>query len=419
MRTRILITGLALVTAMSFGQKKEIKKAEKAVKSNKYSEALSYINEAESQLGAADNTLKSEFYAVKGQAILGTAGQDYSKLKNAAEAFSEAISLNEKIRSEIEVPMQNLRASLVNGAIRDQNTEKFSDAADKLYTSYKMYGEPSDLYFAAGNAVNAKDYDRALQYYQILLDSGYTGEISEFVATNKSTGEVQAFESENIRNLAVRSGEFIKPEIQVTESRKGEILRNMTLMYVEKGNTEKATALMKSARAENPKDVNLMRVEADMSYNMGNKERYNELMKEIIATDPDNPEIYFNLGVSNDQLGNKEEALSNYTKALELDPNYELALINIAALKLSDEEKIVDEMNSLGTSAADNKRYDELRKVRENIYKEVLPYLEKAYKINPSNQNVVTYLMNLYGQIGEDAKFQEMKAKLTELESKQ
>jgi len=419
MKTRILITGLALITAMSYGQKKEIKKAEKAIKSNNFTEAITYINEAESQLGSADNILKSEFYAVKGQAILGSAGQDFSKLKSAAEAFSEAISLNDKIRPEIEVPMQNLRASLVNGAIKDQNANKFKDAADKLYTSYKMYGEPSDLYFAAGNAVNEKDYDRALQYYQMLLDSGYTGEISEFVATNKSTGEVQAFESENIRNLAVRSGEFIKPEIQVTESRKGEILRNMTLMYVEKGDTEKATALMKAARAENPKDVNLMRVEADMSYNMGNKERYNELMKEIIATDPDNPEIYFNLGVSNDQLGNREEALINYTKALELNPKYEVALINIAALKLSEEEKIVDEMNSLGTSAADNKKYDELRKKRESIYKEVLPYLEKAYAINPSNQNVVTYLMNLYGQIGEDAKFQEMKAKLTELESKQ
>ena len=419
MKTRILITGLALVTAMSFGQKKEIKKAEKAVKSNKYSEALGYINEAESLLGSADNALKAEFYAVKGQAILGTAGQDFSKLKSAADAFEEAISLNGKIRSDIEVPMQNLRASLVNGAIKDQNANKFDDAADKLYTSYKMYGEPSDLYFAAGNAVNSKDYDRALQYYQTLLDSGYTGEVSEYVATNKSTGEVQAFENENMRNLAVRSGEFIKPEIQATESRKGEILRNMTLMYVEKGDTEKATAIMKAARAENPKDVNLMRVEADMSYNMGNKVRYNELMEQIIATDPNNPEIYFNLGVSNDQLGNKEEALRNYTKALELDPNYELALINIAALKLSDEEKIVDEMNNLGTSAADNKRYDELRKVRENVYKEVLPYLEKAYKINPSNQNVVTYLMNLYGQIGEDAKFQEMKAKLATMENKQ
>lgn len=419
MKTRILITALALVSAISFGQKKEIKKAEKALKSNNYAEALDYVKEAEGQLGSADNTLKSEFYAVKGQAILGSAGQDFSKLKSAADAFSEAISLNDKIKPEIEESLQKLRASLVNGAIKDQNGEKFAEAADKLYTSYKVYQEPSDLYFAAGNAVNAKDYDRALQYYQTLLDSGYTGEISEFVATDKTTGEVQAFENENLRNLAVRAGEFIKPETRVTESRKGEILRNMTLMYVEKGDTEKANALMKTARAENPKDTNLMRVEADMSYNLGNKERYNELMKEIIATDPDNPEIYFNLGVSNDQLGNKEEALSNYNKALELKPEYEVALINIAALKLSEEEKIVDEMNSLGTSAADNKKYDDLRKKRESVYKEVLPYLEKAYKINPSNQNVVTYLMNLYGQIGEDAKFQEMKTKLEIIEGKQ
>lgn len=419
MRTRILIASLALVSAISFGQKKEIKKAEKAIKSKNYAEALTYVNEAESQLGGADNIVKSEFYAVKGQAILGSAGQDYSKLKSAADAFTQALSLNDKIRPSIEPALQNLRAALVNGAIKDQSAEKFAAAADKLYTSYTVDKDPGDLYFAAGNAVNAKDYDRALQYYQMLLDSNYTGEISEFVATEKSTGEVTAFENENLRNLAVRSGEFIKPETRVTESRKGEILRNMTLMYVEKGDTEKATALMKTARAENPNDTSLMRVEADMSYNMGNKERYNELMKEIIATDPENPEIYFNLGVSNDQLGNKEEALSNYNKALELKPDYEVALINIAALKLSEEEKIVDEMNSLGTSSADNKKYDELRKQRESIYKEVLPYLEKAYKINPSNKNVVTYLMNLYGQIGEDAKFQEMKAKLAALEAKQ
>ena len=95
MKTRILITGLALITAMSYGQKKEIKRAEKAIKSNNFTEALTYINEAEGQLGSADNILKSEFYAVKGQAILGSAGQDFSKLKSAAESFSEAISLND------------------------------------------------------------------------------------------------------------------------------------------------------------------------------------------------------------------------------------------------------------------------------------------------------------------------------------
>ena len=175
--------------------------------------------------------------------------------------------------------------------------------------------------------------------------------------------------------------------------------------------------MIKTARAENPDDVFLMRADADMSYKMGDNARYNELMEKIVASDPENPELYFNLGISNDQLGNKEKALEYYNKALELRPDYEAALINLAALKLSGEDKIVEEMNSLGNSAADNKRYDELKKQREQSYKDALPYLEKARAINPSNQNVLKYLMNIYSQIGEDAKYKETKAKLEALEA--
>lgn len=419
MKTRILITGLAFVTAISFGQKKEIKKAEKAIKSNEYSEAITYLNEAESLLASADNDTKAQFYALKGQALLGSGGTDFTKLKASADAFSAALSLDPKMEAQLGEPLQNLRAALINGAIKDQNAQQYKQATEKLYASYMVTKkDTSDLYFAAGNAVNGKDYDSALNYYQMLLDQGYTGAAKEFVATNKETGEVEPFESENLRNISLKTGEYIKPEVRVTESRKGEILRNMTLIFIERGDTEKATALMKTARAENPNDVYLMRADADMSYKMGDVARYNELMEKIVATDPENPELYFNLGISNDQLGNKEKALQYYTKALELKPEYEAALINMAALKLSNEDKLVEEMNSLGNSSADNKKYEELKKERENSYKEALPYLEKAYQINASNQNVLKYLMNIYGQIGEDAKYKEAKAKLEALEAK-
>ena len=416
MKTRILITGLAFVSAISFGQKKEIKKAEKAIQSNKYSEALTYLSEAEPMLGSADNDLKAQFYAAKGEALLGSGGSDYTKLKKAAEAFTTALEMDPKIETQLSVPLQNLRAALINGAVKDQGAGQYKMATDKLYTSYTVSKDPSDLYFAASNAVNGKDYDAAIKYYQMVLDSGYTGETSEFVATNKETGEVEAFESENIRNIAVKSGQFIKPEKRVTESRKGEILRNMTLIYIEQGNNEKATALMETARAENPNDVYLMRADADMSYKMGNIARYNELMGKIVASDPENPEIYFNLGVGSAEIGNNEKAIEYYEKALELNPDYEAALINIAVLKLSGEDKMVEEMNSLGNSRADNQKYDELKEKRNALYTETLPYLEKALKLKPDSKEVVRTLMNIYGQLAEDAKYNEMKAKLEALE---
>lgn len=406
------------MSAISFGQKKEIKNAEKAIKSNKYSEAITYLNEAESMMGSMDNDLKAQFYAAKGEALFGSGSSDYTKLKGAAEAFSKALELDPKMSEQLSAPLQNLRAALINGAIKDQNAQQYKMATDKLYTSYTVSKDPSDLYFAAGNAVNGKDYDTAIKYYQMLLDTGYTGETSEFVATRKETGEVEAFDSENLRNIAIKSGEFIKPEKRVTESRKGEILRNMTLIYIEQGNTEKAMAVMKAARAENPNDVYLMRADADMSYKMGDIERYNELMNKIVQSDPENPEIYFNLGVGSAEIGNNVKAVEYYERALELNPDYEAALINLSVIKLSGEDKLVEEMNSLGNSRADNQKYEELKQQRKNIYIETMPYLERALKLNPNNAEVVRTLMNIYGQLAEDAKYKEMKAKLDSLEKK-
>lgn len=412
MRTRFLIAGLALVTSISFGQKKEIKKAEKAIKSNQYNEALTYLNEAEANLGTVDNSMKAQFYAARGEATLGVGKNDHNKLLAAAEAYEMAISLDPTIEGQLSNQLQNLRAALINGAVKDQNSQNYKQAIEKLYASYLVSKDPSDLYFAAGNAVNSRDYVTALKYYQTLLDLGYTGEVEEFVATDKVSGEVKPFDSKNMRDIAVRTGEYIKPEIRKTESKKGEILRNMTLIYIEEGDTEKATALMKAARAESPNDIYLIRADADMSYKLGDVARYNKLMNEIVASDPENPEIYFNLGVGSGEIGDTKKAIEYYEKALKLKPDYEGALINIAVLKLSGEDKLVEEMNSLGNSAADNKKYDELKKERQAIYSETVPYLEKAHKLNPNNQEVIRTLMNIYGQLGNDDKYNEMKAKL-------
>lgn len=418
MKTRFLIAGLALATTISFAQKREIKKAEKAIKSNEYNEALAYLNEAEPALGSVDNSMKAQFFAAKGEATYGLGKSDHEKLLAATDAYVKAISLDPKIKSQLESQFQNLRASLINGAVKDQNSGNYKLAIEKLYASYLISEDPSDLYFAAGNAVNGGDYDTALKYYQMLLDMGYTGADTEFVATDKETGEVVPFDNKNVRDIAVKSGEFIKPDTRKIESKKGEILRNMTLIYIERGNNEKATALMKVARTENPNDVFLMRAEADMSYKMGDVARYNELMNQIVASDPTNPEIYFNLGVGSGEIGDKEKAIQYYEKALELKPDYEGALINISVLKLSGEDKLVEEMNKLGNSAADNKKYDELKKQRQEIYTETLPYLEKAYKLNPKNREVIRTLMNIYGQLANDAKYKEMKAKLDAMDAK-
>lgn len=422
MKKTIFLAGMMLVTSMSFAQKKEIKKAQKANKSGDYTEAMVQLSAAESMIGSADAELKTEFYLAKATAELNTAGTNFDKLKMAADSFLKAseADTDKSYQTEIAEGTFNLKSKLINSAIKDQDAQQFKMAAKKLYAGYTISKQDTVyLYYAAGNSVNAKDYETALTYYKELMDLGYTGVTSEFVATSKETGEVEVFGSENERSLMLKSGQFIKPETRKTASNAAEILKNATLIYQELGQNEEAVALMQKARAENPDDISLIKAEADMVYKMGDKERYNELMNEIMQAEPDNPDTLFNLAVGSMEIGDTEKAIEFYEKALAIKPDYSAALINIAVAKLSAEDAIVKEMNELGTSAADNKKYDSLKQQRKDMYTDVAPYLEKSIELDPDNIEVVRTLMNIYTQLNMDDKFKAMKVKLQELEGGQ
>ena len=406
-----------MLSTVAFAQKKEIKKAEKAVKSGDLTEAIGYITQAEALLGAADTKLKTQFYLVKGEAYLADAGNNnFEKMKTAAEAFGQAEALGTDDK-RLGIGKQNLRVALVNSAINDQNAKNYKMAATKLYTSYMTSKkDTSDLYYAAGNAVNGQDYPTALSYYKELLDLGYTGIKTEYIAIDAEAGKEVSFPDKGERDLAMLSGSYTNPSDRKSESVRGDILQKVTLIYNSQGETEKALELMKQAREANPDDVSLIRTEADIAYKMGDMTRYEELMNEVVKSDPMNPELYYNLGVSAGSRDQDEKAMGYYKKALELKPGYALAQINIAALLLKSEGAIVEEMNGLGTSKKDDLRYEELKTKRKDLYKEVIPYLESAIKTKTDNVELVRTLMNLYSQLGEDAKFKAMKAKLAEME---
>ncbi len=422
MRKPFLIVGLLCISVIAFGQKKEIKKSEKALKAGNTAEAVVYIDQAESLISSADDALKAQFYLAKGQCYLADAGKDnYDRLKVAAEAFKKAkvLSPTGKIANGVKIGMQNLRVALVNSAIDDQNNKNYSMAAEKLYTSYTMQKDTSDLYYAAGNAVNGKDYDNALNYYETLLEMGYTGIQKEYTALNIETGKTIVFATKDDRNTNLFSGKYTNPGDRMSKSVKGDILQKITLIYSSRGENEKALALMKQARAANPNDKSLLRAEADMAYKMGDLEKYGILMEEVIAADPNNPELYYNLGVGSANKGDTEKAISYYKQALSLKPDFTNAKINMAATILAKESDIVEEMNSLGTSNADYKRYDELKEIKSNLYREAMPYLESASKDRTDNVELLRTLMNIYSQLGMDDKFKVAKAKLTELEGGQ
>ncbi len=411
MKKNILSIGLSLLSIVAIAQKKEIRDAGKAIDKGSYAEAKTFLTQAESMLGEANDNLKEDFYVFKGKAYLGTGEGTFVKdLMVAAEAFKKAGELGNADASA--EGLAGVTNSLIQSAINDQTAEKYTNAAEKLYAGYQL--NPKDtmyLYFAASNAVTAKDYDTALKYYEDLKGLGYTGIETEFVAVNKETGEEEAMPKAQ-RDLMVKTGDYIKPEDRITPSRSGEITKNIALIYIEQGRDEEAVTALEDAKAANPDDASLMQTEADMYYRMGKKDKYKSLMEEIVAQDPTNGTLYYNLGVTAFEMGDSEGAIGYYKKAIEFSPEMTEARLNIAAAILSKEAKIVEEMNTLGMSKADGKKYDELAEKRKGVYREALPYLETVMQNDAENLEAVRTTMNIYYQLGENEKAEALQAKL-------
>jgi len=90
--------------------------------------------------------------------------------------------------------------------------------------------------------------------------------------------------------------------------------------------------------------------------------------------------------------------------------------MNTAALILDQEKDIIEEMNGLGSSSADDKKYDELKEKRQQVYQNAIPYLRSAIENDPKNLAAARTLMNIYTQVDDQENFTIMKAKVEELE---
>jgi tetratricopeptide (TPR) repeat protein len=405
MKKQIILI-FSLLATLGFAQKKEYRSALKKFNAGDITAAAQILSDNAQILTTADAKLAPSITFLEGK--IAASNKEFSvaieKFNNAAKAGYSA--------SEIDVERQKLIADLVNAAIEDNDKKAFLDGANKLYMAYEIDPENNQdyLYFAASGAVNAQDYVLALKYYLKLKEIKYDGIKTQYFVTEVASGnEIEVSMTEF--DLYKKSKDYSNHREAQTESKFPEIVKNIALIYADQGDSEKAMQAVQEARQSNPDDLNLILTEANIYIELDEKEKFQELIKQAIEQDPNNALLYFNLGVVNADLGDPLAARGYYEKAIELDPNYEAAYLNLVSLILGGEKAIVDEMNSLGNSSADDARYDTLKKNREDLYKECVPILENLVALN-KNVEAIKTLMNIYGILGENEGFKKMKALL-------
>ena len=429
------VVALSLMLSFSaFAQKDELKALKKldskiensqaAPKAEDIAEYKRLIGEAESKISAAPDDQKAEFYYYKGSYAFLEMFSNPAKAQTAfvsmKENYDKVLELEKKGKQKytkeiLEETYPEVKTQIVNMAneISNKQTKETSAmAAAYYYAAYQLVpAEQGNLFNAAVSALNGGDYQKALDYYIELDKTGWTGEGKAYTAVNKGTGEVEPFPNESTRDIAVKTGQYIKPGVQEYKSQKPEIASKIGILYAELGQNEKAKEALVKARKLNPDDISLIIAEANIYYKINDIEGYKRLINEAIAKNPTNAELFYNLGIVNTTT-NPKEAEGYFKKATEIKADYFDAWVRLGDLMLVDEQKLTDQMNAItGNTAADNKKYDGFKKQKDANYRSAIGYYEKAHSLKADDQYVIGMLTSLYQAVEMTDKYNAMKAK--------
>jgi len=321
-------------------------------------------------------------YYVKGlvyQAIAKTENEEFKKLCDqplidASDNFEKAYNMDgsKSIHSAIDLIFINMSADFVNKAIELYNAEDFKGAFKYFEASLKLKKNPvfngeidTAIIFNCGmTAQRINKYDDAIKYYNQAIGYDYgQGDTYVLLANN----------------------------------------------YKSKGDNDTYLSTLKKGFEKYPSNNNLLG--AIINYYLLEAENVDEAFKYLALArekDPNNPQFYSAEAHLYDKIGDKENAKANYLKAIELDESFLEAYYNLGVLYFNEGVALTEKANEI----TNNTEYEKAKKLADDKFTESLPYLEKAYELNPKETSILNTLKTLYYRLQMNDKYEEISKKM-------
>jgi len=414
-----------LISTTAFAQKNELKAASKALDSKNYTEAASALNSIKSTIDSSKEKYKSQYYFLLGKTLYAN-GANPDSYYEAIQAFKTLLKIEKsgtnKYSNDASAIINTIVEKVAGKANKDYNEAillnknieikedanvKFANAAKGFEKVYSL--SERDTAFIQNSALAyyfANDYTKSLEKYQQLLDLGYTGISTSYTAKSVASGKEVTFASKGDMNKQVKLKLVEDPKVEVRESQKNAIIKMIAKNYIAMEDNDNALAAIKKAQEAAPDDYGLLVDEANVYFAMGDNLKFKEKLEKAVKLNPTDPMLHYNIGVMKMELDDNTGAIESFTTATELKPDYTDAYNNIGAVVLSKAESIVEEMNR---SLNDFNKYDKLQAQQLEVYKEALPYYEKAYELDSSKISVVQTLMGIYENLEMTEKAQEIR----------
>lgn len=346
--------------------------------------------------------------------------EDAQKSLNEAKTAIEEVVVHEKTMEE---PEAFLYKSLIYSAIANDSTmqDAATDAVqvasealakakeldtDKDLKEEDMQTAEQNLYIASYNkginAYNQQNFERALEYFDVAtqMNPNDTTLYLNMGVTAERVGDTA---------LAIKSYSHLT-ELKYDDPAIYAVLANL---YFSQNQEEEAVGTLEQGLEMFPGNKDLMITELNYYLQRGEAAEVIDKIEASTQADPQNKSLWFALGVAYSEIDSASAAEEAYKKALEIDPNYYDANINMGVIAIDNANKIVQEANKIPQENVDE--YE--AKIEE--YKEglqgALTFLEKAYSSGQKDRNLLSTMREIYVKLGDSARAEELSKEMEAL----
>jgi hypothetical protein len=452
MKIKFLMASLlGLITVTAFAQKGELSTAE--TEFNKYDQlktnkgmatlAKTSLTAAKTSIDKAAANDKTaalpQTYALKGSiysalAIADTVAATSTPLfTTAEEALKKAKEVDTKgeYKKMVDQANLNLAQYQLNKGVREYGDKKY-DLAYKSFDYYRtvLPEDTNAIYYTGIAAANSNNWDAAITNYNKLLTTNYSGklrtyqDLSGFYLAKKDTaGAIKVLNDAAVKfpNDPAFSKRLI--ELNLQTGKQADVLakiegaiandpKNKTLYYyagitytqVADQSSKKIDALSKNAPAATT-------APAKATPAKPGARTAAQQPAAAPATATVSPEVAALIKSRDENLNKAENA---YRKALEIDPNYFEANLNLGYVLINPAIDLFNKTRNLPVSK--QKEYDSGMAKANVLFDAAKPYLQKAVELQPKNTDALTNLRTYYLGKNDMAHANELKKQIEALQ---
>ncbi|MGB1363324.1 MAG: tetratricopeptide repeat protein [Flavobacteriales bacterium] len=382
MRNFAILMALAAISFQGLAQK-EVVSAYNANKEGDYATAASYIEQAIENPKA---NVKNKTWRYRGEIYLNISKDSTlfaafpDALTIAKDSYMKAKELDTKgsYAQECQIGLGQVQMAASNAGITQYNTGDFGRA-----------GGFFDLSAEIASAFEATD---TMALYNSALCYEKAGNVELAVARYQACADIQ----------------YQVPNVFLFISN----------LYRTAGQEDLALQTLADARKAYPREQSLIIEELNIYLTNEEFDKAKENLTLAAEQDPTNEILWFSLGSVLDNLGNAEEAIEAYLKALEVKSDYFDANYNLGALYFNQAVQGINEANDMWKPRMTKTESDAQKKLEDDakaLFATAKPYLEAAHAVDAEDVETMRSLRDVYARTGDDDKLLDMSAKLKAL----